>query len=68
MRDLDRKCAAAHGIFDYDDLLDGLSADLCLSDGDEIPGTGFSAVALPGQLCPCIPAVPLAFMIGNTAF
>ena len=68
MRDLDRKCAAAHGIFDYEDLLDGLSADLCLSDGDEIPGTGFSAVALPGQLCPCIPAVPLAFMTGKIVF
>ena len=49
MRDLDRKCAAAHGIFDYEDLLDGLSADLCLSGGDEIPDTGFSAVALPGH-------------------
>ena len=49
MRDLDRKCAAAHAIFDYEDRIDALSADLALSDGDEIPGTGFSAVSLPGH-------------------
>jgi len=49
MRDLDRKCAAAHGIFDYEDQIDALSADLALSDGDEIPGTGFCAVSLPGH-------------------
>lgn len=49
MRDLDRKCAAAHGITDYADCIDELRADLCVNDGDEIPGTGFRAVALPGH-------------------
>ncbi len=49
MRDLDRKCAAAHGITDYEDGLEALHADLCVDDGDNIPGTGFTAVALPGH-------------------
>ena len=57
MRELDRKCAAAHGIAcdaahgitDYDDGLDDLCADVCVEDGDGIADTGFRAVALPGH-------------------
>ena len=49
MLELDRKCAAAHGITDYDDGLDDLCADVCVEDGDGIADTGFRAVALPGH-------------------
>ena len=49
MRDLDRKAAAAQGIFEYDDRIDDLHTDLALNDGDFVPDTPFRAIALPGH-------------------
>ncbi len=49
MRDLDRKCAALHGVTDYEDHIDDLCVDFALNDGDTVPGTTFRTVALPGH-------------------
>ena len=49
MRDLDRKCAAANGVFDYEDLIDDIHADLPLDDGACVPDTPFRVIAFPGH-------------------
>ena len=49
MRDLDRKCAASHGITDHPDDTARLHVDFALSDGDFVPGTAFRVIALPGH-------------------
>jgi len=51
MRELDQKVAASEGVTDYEDLIDRLSVDLTVEDGDSID-TGafvFEAIALPGH-------------------
>lgn len=51
MRELDRKFAAKCNVSDYEDLIDSLSADLTVSDGDIINAGDmvFRAIALPGH-------------------
>ena len=51
MRDLDRKFANACGISEYEDLIDELSVDIPVSDGDEIIAGDlkFTAINLPGH-------------------
>ena len=51
MRELDGKFAAENGICDYEDLIDDLSVDIPLKDGDKIKAgkMEFTAVALPGH-------------------
>ena len=49
MRDLDRKCAALHGIIDYEDHIDDIHTDFALNDGERVPGTDFRVVSLPGH-------------------
>ncbi|MBQ8539355.1 MAG: MBL fold metallo-hydrolase [Ruminococcus sp.] len=51
MRDLDRKFATKCGVDDYEDLIDQLSVDIAVNDGDII-NTGdhsFKVIALPGH-------------------
>ena len=61
MRDLDRKCAALHGISDYEDCIDDLCADYALNDGERVPGTDFRVIALPGHT-----RCSVGFYDGNT--
>ena len=51
MRDLDRKFAHTCGVEQYDDLVDALSVDLAVKDGDviECGGMKFTVVSLPGH-------------------
>ena len=51
MRDLDNKFAAKCGFADYDDLIDELSVDISVADGDAIKAGDmeFTAVSLPGH-------------------
>ena len=51
MRELDQKCAAAHGAPDYPDRTDSLRVDLPLKDGDRIQAGAmeWTAIALPGH-------------------
>lgn len=51
MRDLDNKFAAKCGVFEYDDLIDELSVDIAVADGDKINAGDmeFTAVSLPGH-------------------
>ena len=51
MRDLDRKFANKCGVFDYDDLIDELCADVTVNDGDtvECKDMTFRVIALPGH-------------------
>ncbi len=51
MRELDRKCALACGVSEYEDLIDELHADITVCDGDVIRAGDmeFVAVALPGH-------------------
>ena len=51
MRDLDRKFAKTCGISEYEDLIDELSVDISVSDGDEIIAGDmkFKVVNLPGH-------------------
>lgn len=51
MRDLDRKFATKCGVDDYEDLIDELSVDIAVNDGDVI-NTGehsFNVISLPGH-------------------
>ena len=51
MRDLDRKFASKCNVFEYEDLIDELSVDVAVSDGDEIKAGDmtFKAIHLPGH-------------------
>lgn len=51
MRELDKNYAAANGILEYEDLIDNLSVDICVNDGDIITAGDmtFETVALPGH-------------------
>lgn len=51
MRDLDNKFAAKCGVFEYDDLIDELSVDIAVADGNKINAGDmeFTAVSLPGH-------------------
>ena len=51
MRDLDRKFARKCEVHDYEDLIDDLSVDIALKDGDPVSAGNmdFKAVALPGH-------------------
>lgn len=51
MRDLDRKMAASCGVETYEDLIDTLSVDIFLQDGDILHAgdMDFTVVALPGH-------------------
>ena len=51
MRDLDRKFATTCGVTEYEDLIDDLTVDIAVSDGDTIKAGDmeFTAVALPGH-------------------
>lgn len=51
MRDLDRKHAASCGVSDYEDLIDGLGADIAVKDGDVIRAGAmtFRVVELAGH-------------------
>ena len=51
MRDLDRKFATTCGVTEYEDLIDELSVDIPVSDGDEIIAGDlkFTAINLPGH-------------------
>ena len=51
MRDLDRQAAKGCGISEYEDLIDGLRADISVTDGDIIRcgAMEFTAVELPGH-------------------
>ncbi|MBR5554194.1 MAG: MBL fold metallo-hydrolase [Clostridia bacterium] len=51
MRDLDRKFASKCNVFEYEDLIDELSVDIAVSDGDEIKAGDmtFKAIHLPGH-------------------
>ena len=51
MRELDKKFAAKCGIYEYEDLIDELSADIAVKDGDIIKAGDieFSALSLPGH-------------------
>lgn len=51
MRELDRKCAAANGVADYEDLADDLRMDIAVNDGDWLAcgDLVFQVVALPGH-------------------
>lgn len=51
MRELDRKCAASHGVTEYEDLIDDLRVDIPVEDGDLIVcgEMAFRVVSLPGH-------------------
>ncbi|MBO5889407.1 MAG: MBL fold metallo-hydrolase [Clostridia bacterium] len=51
MRDLDKKFALTCGVLEYEDLIDNLSVDIPVKDGDKIIAgdMAFTAVALPGH-------------------
>lgn len=51
MRELDNKCAAGFGITEYEDLIDELSVDISVNDGDIIKAGDmeFTAVSFPGH-------------------
>lgn len=51
MRDLDRKFASKCNVLEYEDLIDELSVDIAVSDGDEIKAGDltFKAIHLPGH-------------------
>lgn len=51
MRELDRKCAEACGVLDYEDFIDDLRADIPVNDGDVLTcgDLCFQVVALPGH-------------------
>ena len=51
MRELDGKCALSFGVTEYEDLIDNLSVDLAVNDGDVIKAGGmtFRVIALPGH-------------------
>ncbi|MBE6571557.1 MAG: MBL fold metallo-hydrolase [Ruminococcaceae bacterium] len=51
MRDLDRKYASKCNVFEYEDLIDDLSVDFAVSDGDDIRAGDmiFKAIHLPGH-------------------
>ena len=51
MRDLDKKFASTCGILEYEDLIDNLSVDIAVKDGDKIIAGDmtFTAIALPGH-------------------
>ena len=51
MRELDRKAAVKHGMADYEDLIDQLTVDITVSDGDRIccGDFVFDVIALPGH-------------------
>ena len=49
MREMDCKCAAANGITDHPDDTARLHVDFALSDGENVPGTDFRVIALPGH-------------------
>ncbi|MBE6551694.1 MAG: MBL fold metallo-hydrolase [Ruminococcaceae bacterium] len=51
MRSLDRKFAAKNGIYEYEDFIDELKADITVSDGDIIQAGDmtFTVIALPGH-------------------
>ena len=51
MRDLDSKFAKACGVSEYEDLIDSLSADVTVKDGDTVgcKDMTFKVVALPGH-------------------
>lgn len=51
MRELDGKCALSHGVTEYEDLIDNLSVDLAVNDGDLIKAgdMSFRVVSLPGH-------------------
>lgn len=51
MRDLDKKCALTHGVTVYEDLIDSLSVDIPVKDGEVVQAgdMSFLVVALPGH-------------------
>ncbi len=51
MRDLDKKFALTCGVSEYEDLIDNLSVDIAVKDGDKIIAGNmeFTAIALPGH-------------------
>jgi len=51
MRELDRKFAAKCGVTDYEDLIDELTVDIAVRDGDTVQAGSmrFTAVELPGH-------------------
>ena len=51
MRELDRKNAASLGIFEYEDLMDELSVDRAVEDGETVMAgkMAFRVIALPGH-------------------
>ena len=51
MRELDRKYASSCGVFDYEDLIDELSVDISVCDGDVIAAgdMSFEVLSLPGH-------------------
>lgn len=51
MRELDKSNAVAHGILEYEDLIDELSVDIAVKDNDilKIGDMTFEVVALPGH-------------------
>ena len=51
MRELDRKFADKNGVFGYEDLIDELSCDITVNDGDKIHcgDMTYTAISLPGH-------------------
>ncbi len=51
MRELDLKAAEKCGVFEYEDLFDSLSVDVCVEDGDTVSAgeMNFKVVSLPGH-------------------
>lgn len=51
MRELDGKCAASFGVAEYEDLIDSLSVDVAVNDGDVIKAgdMNFRVISLPGH-------------------
>lgn len=51
MRDLDKKFALKNNILDYEDLIDSLSVDITVNDGDVLQcgKMSFTVIALPGH-------------------
>ena len=51
MRDLDQKMAASCGVEDYEDLIDTLTVDIAVEDGDTVAAGDmvFTAISLPGH-------------------